>query len=194
MTADSQKKHRWFQVHLSTACILMLVAGVLVWLNAQTHQSVYFFWGNDGQTADHEQNWGWPLHGARQRTPIQFQPAHDPSWLVEHGHFIKDPITHDLSIKSEGIARVPSLPIPQHVCIRVGQKGKMIRPSKEDRIQIEDMIVWQGYPPPNFSIMKLDAVSIGFNCGCALAILAATAFACEWLIRRHEGKQQEPQP
>jgi len=34
---------------------------------------------------------------------------------------------------------------------------------------------------------------VPLNCSSALAILAATAFACEWLIRRRERKYQEPQ-
>ncbi len=36
-----------------------------------------------------------------------------------------------------------------------------------------------------------ELVGMNINIACALAILAATAFACEWFIRRRERKQQK---
>jgi len=53
-------KRRWFQIHLSTAVVLMFVAGGLLWANMmprwrymdQGFSEPYFF--NDG--------YGWPFH------------------------------------------------------------------------------------------------------------------------------------
>jgi len=33
MSDDAPKKRSWFQIHLSTAVVLMVVAGVLMWVN-----------------------------------------------------------------------------------------------------------------------------------------------------------------
>jgi len=49
---------RWFQVHLSTAIVLMFVAGILIWLN---------IYANDSEISGTEQGYvvfsshGWPM-------------------------------------------------------------------------------------------------------------------------------------
>jgi len=45
MTDEGQKKRAWFQIHLSTAIVLMFVAGVLVWATiAYLHYADNMLW------------------------------------------------------------------------------------------------------------------------------------------------------
>ena len=36
MSDDAPRKRSWFQIHLSTAVVLMVVSGLLMWVNVQT--------------------------------------------------------------------------------------------------------------------------------------------------------------
>ncbi len=49
MTADPPKKRKWFQIHLITACVLMLVASYLVYLGVRLDYTMY--WTTDKSLA-----------------------------------------------------------------------------------------------------------------------------------------------
>jgi hypothetical protein len=48
---------KWFQIHLSTAIVLMVLAGGMVWLNVSWQQSVLF-----DSHGGHQYAYGWPVH------------------------------------------------------------------------------------------------------------------------------------
>ena len=65
MTAETAKKRNWFQVHLSTTCVLMLVAAGLVWLNVPMVKGAELKHPVDRGTYVHYEIWemhgrGWP--------------------------------------------------------------------------------------------------------------------------------------
>ena len=55
--SDAPKKRPLFQIHLSTAIVLMFVAGGLVWVNCYQHSTYYVpYGGGDGGYV-----YGWPF-------------------------------------------------------------------------------------------------------------------------------------
>jgi hypothetical protein len=57
---------KWYQLHLSTCCILSVLAGVVVFLNVREHPSGEFAWIDISTPAQREIEWqeargrGWP--------------------------------------------------------------------------------------------------------------------------------------
>ena len=49
-------KRPWFQIHLSTAIVLMFVAGIIIWRNVENHRMVSW------------KEWGWP-------EPVYYSPG-----------------------------------------------------------------------------------------------------------------------
>jgi len=58
-----QKKRPWFQIHLSTAILLMLVAGALMWANIKGREKVirYADVGEVAESDHHYSEYGWPF-------------------------------------------------------------------------------------------------------------------------------------
>ena len=54
----NEKKRRWFQIHLSTAIVMMFVAGGLLWINMGWERNFLLAAGHP--VATH----GWPVDGA----------------------------------------------------------------------------------------------------------------------------------
>lgn len=55
--SKAPQKRAWFQLHLSTAIVLMLAAGVLVWANVRNGEYEYFsLSGHYGEI-----RYGWPM-------------------------------------------------------------------------------------------------------------------------------------
>jgi len=70
MSDDAHRKRSWFQIHLSTAVVLMVVAGVLLWANVVdvSFDNVRVF-----RPYEHVEGIGWPL-------PLYTDPAGDVYW------------------------------------------------------------------------------------------------------------------
>ena len=47
MTNETVKKRRWFQVHLSTGIILMVVIGICIWINVNGTVTTYQYYINE---------------------------------------------------------------------------------------------------------------------------------------------------
>lgn len=55
-------KRWWFQIHLSTAIVLMFVAGAILFINFEVQRSYSAVIRNPTQTVvDYYDGWGWPL-------------------------------------------------------------------------------------------------------------------------------------
>jgi len=133
MTAERVKKRRWFQVHLSTAVLLMLTSGFLFWANLST-------------TAVN-----------KYAESIDYDGHHETSgWPFEAQYIITIPKDIGVAAQYYGV-KDPSLTLKKDLTLKKWRRGGFIL---------------------NFLV--------------ALAILATTAFACEFLIRRRARKQQEP--
>lgn len=73
MTRDmSEKKRRWFQIHLSTAVVLMFVAGAILWANVASHEFVYL--NNKSKAWEAIAVHGWPIYADR--------PAEHPVYSI----------------------------------------------------------------------------------------------------------------
>ena len=59
MTAEPPKR-RWFQIHLSTAIVLMFVAGGLVLSNVEKRR-VDFDLGHSSEAVSYERGWPWTI-------------------------------------------------------------------------------------------------------------------------------------
>ncbi len=178
MTAETAKKRRWFQIHLSTACVVMVFAGLLIWKN---------------------------LHPNRLGMTVRAVGISAKSAL---GHF---PIFVEIKEVSPNLRYVVWSEIdgPGN-----GEK-KILHPKGNEMVRLEYLSARFGLPYPmtvyaiapeesptqlHKAISRLrdslyDGVwiyeGIFVNTVITLAILAATAFACEWWIRRREPKLRE---
>ncbi|MCY3020040.1 MAG: hypothetical protein NTW87_13565 [Planctomycetota bacterium] len=165
MTVCNKTKRPWLQIHLSTAVILMFVAGGLLWTNCRrsckdVSGSAYTF---DGPILSYHIEYGWPA--VVRRHSIMLYP--DP--------FYSSPA--DLSLTFE-IHRGTSNPPP------------VAPPTAEREGEWNEELGWRlpaGYLahrfPASWSIPGLLKNGL-----VALAVLAAVAFLCEWPIRKRGGK------
>ncbi|MCK6473535.1 MAG: hypothetical protein L6R28_17560 [Planctomycetes bacterium] len=103
MTDSPPRKRAWFQLHLSTCIVLMVVVGCLVWANLQTYPASLMV-RNDGQRVGflrNESSWeqgiGWPgcfylLPMKQSDLQSSDQPQGDSGWKVpgawDGGHLI----------------------------------------------------------------------------------------------------------
>jgi len=57
---SDEPKRKWFQFHLSTAVLMMFVAGVSLWLNLSPQKQLRFIdnWDTSGHFIE---VWGWPV-------------------------------------------------------------------------------------------------------------------------------------
>ena len=64
---NGPKKRRWFQIHLSTAVVLMITSGVLLWANLTTEPEVEMWSVSRNMTNWHTiiRGRGWPIRRAR---------------------------------------------------------------------------------------------------------------------------------
>jgi hypothetical protein len=77
VSGPAAKRRRFFQIHLSTAVVLMFVAGALVWANIVARPSPESFGVETFWTQNGAQYYGWPLQAY-------------VSWATKH---IADPAT-----------------------------------------------------------------------------------------------------
>lgn len=64
-----KKKRPWFQLHLSTCIVLMVVAGVLLWLNLRPPRIIRIILSNDKEIAIKYiafEYSGWPFHRSKE--------------------------------------------------------------------------------------------------------------------------------
>ena len=59
---ETPKKRPWLQLHLSTAIVLMFVAGGIIGANVNGLRGKFIVEGFDGQNAEVTQVRGWPFH------------------------------------------------------------------------------------------------------------------------------------
>jgi hypothetical protein len=166
-TGQPARKRRWFRFHLSTAIILMFVAGGLIWANLKPHETVLVFtnWeGKPGFQAGAEAEFGWPLLMRRVvGAPLQYLGPY--YWTLSD----QDQEQQYLKVNSR--------------CFRA-EEFKAYAPSLARGLAIPTdlgvsiMGYGEWYPWGRF-----------VNAAVALAILLAVAFVCEWFVRRRERHQ-----
>ena len=61
MSDDAPKKRPWFQIHLSTAIVLMVMAGLLVWANVRPIEVIETYTARD-QPYQTIRGPGWPVY------------------------------------------------------------------------------------------------------------------------------------
>jgi hypothetical protein len=146
----------WFQIHLSTAIVLMFVAGGLVWANIRQRITEVTFlvsvidrgwpyvWAKDEDSRDY-----FDLHA--EKFQISLREKGVPERKLENGNFVyTTPEGHELELTTKN-----------NEVFVVRQKVANLRESKY----------------------------VIANILTALAIVATTAFACEWRIRRREARK-----
>ncbi|MCK6474726.1 MAG: hypothetical protein L6R28_23645 [Planctomycetes bacterium] len=83
MTDAPPKKRAWFQLHLITCVVLMVVAGALVWVNLRARPVDFH---HNGQTHWFERGWPWKMFEARRG----WQPSLE--WKEPENVAIKGPV------------------------------------------------------------------------------------------------------
>ncbi len=199
MTADPPKKRRWFQVHLSTACALMLAGSGLVYINLlPLNPIINSPIKSDVKAASMSTvgrgNFDMQLYQGS-ITLRAIWARHEKlgcpfTWVsrkINCSKYLDWPITeydqrpnpddlnayfkYTFSNPTKSYSKVSSHLIPKWFQQRAA--NQTLNPTKIKTL------------PWNWSVAGMFA-----NIFISLAILAATGFACEWLIHRRERKRE----
>ncbi|MCY3020742.1 MAG: hypothetical protein NTW87_17125 [Planctomycetota bacterium] len=201
------KKRPWFQFHLSTAIILMFVAGGLLWANVRLHtQRVDLFFGESRVVSRFEaREWGnrtvrgWPLD--------YMQHSLVGKWYFAPGNLVIDAavtivLLLGVAILAESlfhhsmptVSDPPGQPRPW---FRLHLSTLLVMALVTSAlVWLQDATAWRsgavywGFPFHAYANNEITSVPAYLaNLSINLGMVAATAITCERLIRRRERRQ-----
>ena len=172
--SETVKKRAWFQIHLSTTIVLMFVAAGIMWLNLvpreDTKNTLPLLLARIRVTTK-----GWPkpvIHRTEHYTD-----ANDKG--VIGGHFTPNLETIRLGIDKENLVESKS------------QNGNIVFSNSESLIEVRPLDASDSHSPIEFRRMtQTDLIleNLWTDIPIAFALIVATAFICEWRIRRREAR------
>jgi hypothetical protein len=159
-------KRRWFQIHLSTAIVMLLAAAFLVWLNFRPrlgHLEPIFSSGFPVKTHIGEIEYGFPLTAATRDT--EFYAIEVWAWITKGKESITD-TTKGLNDNLNDCYDV----------MYFDKQGWAFALRRDPRSDWTFQYSWRNS-------------SIGLNVLCNVGLTVFMAMFCEYLIRRREARK-----